>query len=71
VGRLVVRDRSWFGLLVLYPLRDLMGFCFWVGSYFGSRRLRYRGDPYVLLPHGRLRRLVEEPAETEPARLAS
>jgi len=25
VGRGVVGDRSWFGLLVLYPLRDLMG----------------------------------------------
>ncbi len=25
VGRLVVRDKSWFGLLVLYPVRDLMG----------------------------------------------
>ena len=33
VGRLVVQDPSWFGLLVLYPVRDLMGFCFWAASY--------------------------------------
>lgn len=55
----VVRDpaalrKAWF-----YPLRDFMGFCFWVRSYFGSRRLRYRGDPYELLPEGRLRKLPE------------
>jgi len=43
----------------LYPLRDFMGFCFWVRSYFGSRKLRYRGDPYELLPEGRLRRLPD------------
>ena len=41
----------------LYPLRDLMGFVFWVRSYFATRRLRYRGDPYELLPEGRLRKL--------------
>jgi ceramide glucosyltransferase len=67
----VVRDRTALRKAWLYPMRDLMGFCFWIGSYFGSCRLRYRGDPYQLLPQGRLRRLVEEPAETAPARLAS
>ena len=36
----------------LYPLRDLMGFIFWVRSYLATRRLRYRGDPYELLPEG-------------------
>jgi len=55
----VVRDRAAFRNAWLYPLRDFMGFCFWLRSYFGSRRLRYRGDPYELLPHGRLRRLPD------------
>jgi ceramide glucosyltransferase len=54
VGRLVVRDRSWFGLLVLYPLRDLMGFCFWAASYWGSRIL-WRGRVFELLPGGKMR----------------
>jgi ceramide glucosyltransferase len=67
----VVRDHAALRKAWLYPLRDFMGFCFWVGSYFGSCRLRYRGDPYELLSHGRLRRLIEEPAETQPARMAS
>jgi ceramide glucosyltransferase len=54
VGRLVVRDKSWIGLLVLYPIRDFMGFCFWAASYMGSRIL-WRGRVYELLPGGKMR----------------
>jgi ceramide glucosyltransferase len=54
VGRGVVGDQSWFGLLVLYPLRDLMGFCFWAASYWGSRVL-WRGRVFELLPGGKMR----------------
>jgi len=54
VGGLVVRDRSWFGLLALYPLRDLMGFGFWAASYLSSRVL-WRGRVYELLPGGKMR----------------
>ncbi|HUN86031.1 MAG TPA: glycosyltransferase [Terracidiphilus sp.] len=53
VGRLVVRDESWFGLLVLYPIRDLMGFFFWLASYF-SNTIRWRDHVYRLLPGGRM-----------------
>src|SRR5208283_1364185 len=53
VGRLVVRDTSWFGLLVLYPIRDLMGFCFWAASYAG-RRILWRGRVLELLPGGKM-----------------
>ena len=54
VGGLVVRDSSWFGLLALYPLRDLMGFGFWAASYLGSRIL-WRGRVFQLLPGGKMR----------------
>jgi ceramide glucosyltransferase len=54
VGRLVVRDRSWFGLLVLYPIRDLMGFGFWAASYLG-RRILWRNRVYELWSGGRMR----------------
>jgi ceramide glucosyltransferase len=54
VGRLVVRDPSWFGLLVLYPVRDLMGFCFWAASYL-SGRVHWRGQVYQLMPGGNMR----------------
>jgi ceramide glucosyltransferase len=54
VGRAVVHDQSWFGLLVLYPIRDLMGFCFWAASY-GSSRILWRGRVFQLLPGGKMR----------------
>jgi ceramide glucosyltransferase len=54
VGGFVVGDRSWFGLLVLYPVRDLMGFGFWAASYWG-RRILWRGRVFELLPGGKMR----------------
>jgi len=54
VGRMVVRDPSWLNLLVLYPVRDLMGFFFWAASYKGSRIL-WRGRVFQLLPGGKMR----------------
>jgi ceramide glucosyltransferase len=54
VGRLVVRDPSWFGLLVLYQIRDFMGICFWAASYAG-RRILWRGRVFELLPGGKMR----------------
>jgi ceramide glucosyltransferase len=54
VGRMVVHDPSWFNLLVLYPVRDLMGFSFWAASYMGSKIL-WRGRVFQLLPGGKMR----------------
>jgi ceramide glucosyltransferase len=54
VGRAVVGDRSWFSLLILYPIRDLLGFGFWVAGYWGKKVL-WRGRVFELLPGGRMR----------------
>ena len=54
VGNWAVGDRDWFNLLVLYPLRDFMGFCFWAASYLSSKIL-WRGRVFQLLPGGRMR----------------
>ena len=54
VGNWVVRDPSWFNLLVLYPIRDLMGFFFWAASYTSSK-IHWRGRKFQLLPGGRMR----------------
>jgi ceramide glucosyltransferase len=59
VSGFVVRDWAAMRRAWLYPLRDLMGFVFWVRSYLAGRRLRYRGEPYELLPEGKLRKLAE------------
>jgi ceramide glucosyltransferase len=54
VGRLVARDRSWFSLLALYPIRDLMGIGIWAASYWG-RQILWRGKVFELLPGGKMR----------------
>jgi ceramide glucosyltransferase len=54
VGGQVVNDRDWAALLILYPLRDLMGFGFWAASYWG-RRILWRGRIFELLPGGKMR----------------
>jgi ceramide glucosyltransferase len=53
-GRRVVQDRSLVNLFVLYPIRDLMGFGFWVASYLSST-IVWRGKLYELLAGGRMR----------------
>ena len=58
VGWGVVRDRQARSWAWLYPLRDLLGFCFWFGSYFGGRRTTWRGDRYVLQTGGRMVREI-------------
>ncbi len=54
VGRVVVEDPSWLDLLILYPIRDLMGIGFWAASYL-SRKILWRGKVYELLPGGKMR----------------
>jgi ceramide glucosyltransferase len=64
VGRSVVGDSSWFGLLVLYPIRDFMGFCFWAASYAGNRIL-WRGRVFELLPGGKMRAAHSRNSQSE------
>jgi ceramide glucosyltransferase len=54
VGNWVVGDRNWFSLLILYPIRDLMGFLFWAASY-SSAKILWRGRVFELLPGGKMR----------------
>jgi ceramide glucosyltransferase len=53
-GWLVLRSPKMIGLLALYPIRDLMGFCFWVASYT-SGEILWRGRVFKLLPGGKMR----------------
>lgn len=59
-GWTVVRDRNSLRYCWLYPLRDLMGFCFWAASYL-STNIVWRGERYRLVRGGRMERLT--PAE--------
>jgi len=51
VGRFAVAEGRLFRTAVLYPIRDLLGFCCWVASYFGSTIL-WRGRRYRLTRGG-------------------
>jgi ceramide glucosyltransferase len=50
VAGAAVGDKAALREAWLYPLRDLMGFLFWIGSYFGSCRLRYRACGTAAIP---------------------
>jgi ceramide glucosyltransferase len=53
IGYGVVGDRDCLGKAWLYPLRDLLGFCVWVGSYLVSNSKWRRGN-FELAPGGRI-----------------
>jgi ceramide glucosyltransferase len=54
VGAGVVGERALLRTMLLYPLRDLMGFCFWLASY-GSSHILWRGEAYELGEGGLMR----------------
>ena len=54
VGRLVVEEPRVLRSALLYPLRDLLGSCYWVASYV-SNQVRWRGEVYNLLQDGFMR----------------
>jgi ceramide glucosyltransferase len=54
VGGLVVGEPQLLRSALLYPLRDLLGFCYWVASYV-SNEVRWRGEVYNLLQDGFMR----------------
>jgi ceramide glucosyltransferase len=49
----VVKDESLVRTVLLFPLRDLMGFLFWAASYT-SGKILWRGQLYHLGEHGRM-----------------
>ena len=53
IGGDVVQDPRAVRDAWLYPLRDLLGFCFWVASY-GSRVIDWRGERYRLQDGGKM-----------------
>ena len=69
VGAAVVHERSLWRTILLFPLRDLMGFCFWVASY-GSSKILWRGEEYILERGGYMRPLHLPAAlpQSEPAK---
>jgi ceramide glucosyltransferase len=61
VGGMVVEEANLARTVLLYPLRDLIGFGFWAASY-ASNKILWRGEVFELLGDGVMRRYVPEPA---------
>jgi ceramide glucosyltransferase len=64
VGWGVVGDRRALRYCWLYPLRDLMGFGFWLAGYAGDTVV-WRGEKYRLVSGGRMLRLKAAIAEKQ------
>jgi ceramide glucosyltransferase len=64
VGGLVVDEPKLLRTMLLYPLRDLLGFGYWVASYV-SNQVRWRGQVFNLLQDGFMR-LNSEPDDHDP-----
>jgi ceramide glucosyltransferase len=54
VGYGVIGDRRALRFCWLYPLRDLLGFIFWLASYCGGSTFPWRGELYRFTPGGRI-----------------
>jgi ceramide glucosyltransferase len=65
IGYGVIGDRRALRFCWLYPLRDLLGFIVWVGSYCGGSSFRWRGELYRFTPGGRIIS-VSRQSETHP-----
>ncbi len=59
VGGTVVEEGNLGRTVLLYPLRDLIGFGFWAASY-ASNKILWRGEVFELLGDGVMRRYVPE-----------
>lgn len=64
VGAAVVQERSLARTILLYPLRDLMGFGFWLASY-GDNTILWRGELYRLENGGYMRSTHVVPAAVD------
>jgi ceramide glucosyltransferase len=64
VGSVVVAEPRWMRNALLYPLRDLLGYCYWIASYV-SNQVKWRGEVYNLLQDGFMRS-DSQPTEREP-----
>lgn len=53
----VVHDRRALWLCWFYPVRDLMGFCFWCASYFGRDIVWRGGERFRFQPGGSMLRV--------------
>lgn len=57
VATLVVRARQWARPMLIYAVRDFLGFCIWAASYLGSD-MRWRGEFYTFKSGGEIEKIA-------------
>lgn len=62
VGKAVVAERHLLRTTLLYPLRDLLGFCYWVASYANSKVL-WRDRVYRLTEDGLMKPVQQKSSQ--------
>jgi ceramide glucosyltransferase len=62
VGSLAVHEHHLLRTIILYPIRDILGFCCWAASYWGSTIL-WRGRRYRLSRGGLMHPIGAQPAD--------
>ena len=55
VGKYVVRDRRIWAVMILFPVRDLIGLLLWALSY-ANNRILWRGEVYELVDGGMMKK---------------
>jgi len=55
VYKMVIRSKRWIRWSALIPVKDLLSFCIWLWSFFGSKVL-WRGSYYKIVKEGRIKR---------------
>ena len=55
VGKYVVRDRRIWAVMILFPVRDLIGLLLWAVSY-ANNRILWRGEVYELVDGGMMKK---------------
>ena len=66
VGAIAVRERVLLRTILLYPLRDFLGFLYWAASYT-SDRILWRGREFRLTLDGRMVPATDSVADEETA----
>ena len=56
ISQRVIREKSVWPSVLLYPVRDLLAILFWIASY-GSRTIFWRNEVFLLESGGRMQRL--------------
>ena len=56
VSHSVLREKSPWQSVLLYPVRDFLDIFFWMASY-GSRKILWRNETYTLEQGGRMRKV--------------